>query len=271
MIELFECTLQSRRICVASDIAIFQQEKAMMFIHLPDLLKLLSRLGERQDKVTHQGAVGGAACMIVGPPEGSFYVTCKKASMYGKRMRDVHIAGFTVKSDAVIRFRTRDGKVAVADILMVMGRYSRIDKGTVAMANMIARQDEMVKDLLSIEVDKSLTDMVSTSFPNQNIQKIFCTQPHWGIVTNFYSTIFCWYKNKFDQFQTGQPYYLDVFRRRAQVAQPPRRAPSERRDGAGDGAGDGGHGPRGHGRAHGRWVAGGAGGAVRPECVVVCN
>jgi hypothetical protein len=164
MIELFECTLQSRRICVASDIAIFQQEKAMMFIHLPDLLKLLSRLGERQDKVTHQGAVGGAACLIVGPPEGSFQVTCKKAAMYGKRMRDVHIAGFAVDSDAVIRFRTRDGKVAVADLLVGVGRYGRACDAQRMISNLIDIKDNKIDGLESLEVDTNLADQVIINF-----------------------------------------------------------------------------------------------------------
>jgi len=172
MIELVECTLQSRRICVASDIAMFQQEKAMMFIHLPDLLKLLSRLGERQDKVTHQGAVGGAACMIVGPPEGSFYVTCKKAAMYGKRMRDVHIAGFTVKSDAVIRFRTRDGKVAVADLLVGVGRYPSVKNAQEAIFNLMNKNDGKLSDLDSIEIDKELFDQKVCTFSNY---LFFCT------------------------------------------------------------------------------------------------
>jgi hypothetical protein len=136
----------------------------MMFIHLPDLLKLLSRLGERQDKVTHQGAVGGAACMIVGPPEGSFYVTCKKASMYGKRMRDVHIAGFSVESDAVIRFRTRDGKVAVGDLLVGVGMYGKFGHAQEAIYKFIEKFDDKVSDLESLEVDKEVDQKVCTCF-----------------------------------------------------------------------------------------------------------
>jgi len=194
MIELVECTLQSRRICVASDIAMFQQEKAMMFIHLPDLLKLLSRLGERQDKVTHQGAVGGAACLIVGPPEGSFYVSCKNASMYGKKMRDVHIAGYSVQSDVVIRFRTRDGKVAVADLLVGVGKYVSVSKAQETMMKFIQSKDERIRGL-DIEVDTKYTDEVLFNFniywyktifkiSTNLVPLIFSTRSHTGQGTN---------------------------------------------------------------------------------------
>ena len=148
-----------------------------MFIHLPDLLKLLSRLGERQDKVTHQGAVGGAACLIVGPPEGSFYVSCKNASMYGKKMRDVHIAGYSVQSDVVIRFRTRDGKVAVADLLVGVGKYVSVSKAQETMMKFIQSKDERIRGL-DIEVDTKYTDEVLFNFNiywYKTIFKIICT------------------------------------------------------------------------------------------------
>jgi hypothetical protein len=142
-----------------------------MFICFPDLLTFLGRLGERPDNVAIvskvelvQGGAGGAAGAVQGTSPGCFAVTCKNFSMYGKRMRDVHMAGFAVDSDAVIRFRTSDGKVAVADLLVGLGRYSRTDKGQDVMAKLIDRNDDMVKDLISMEVDKSLTDMVSIYF-----------------------------------------------------------------------------------------------------------
>jgi hypothetical protein len=97
-------------------------------------------------------------------PPGCFVVPSKNASMYGKKMRDVHIAGFSMESDKVIRFRSSDGKVAAVDLLVAIGRYSRTDKAQDAMLKLIDRNDEMVKDLMSIQVDKSLTDMVSTYF-----------------------------------------------------------------------------------------------------------
>jgi hypothetical protein len=116
-----------------------------------------------------QGGVGGAACAEQGLPRLCFVVPSKNASMYGKKMRHIHMAGFSVESDSVIRFRSSDSKVAVADLLVGVGRYSRIDKGQDVMAKLIDRNDDMVKDLISIEVDKSLTDMVSTYFLNQII------------------------------------------------------------------------------------------------------
>jgi len=66
--------------------------------------------------------------VVEGLPTGYFVVTCKNASMYGKRMRDVHIAGFSVQSDAVVRFRSSDGKVAVADLLVGVGKYASVSK-----------------------------------------------------------------------------------------------------------------------------------------------
>jgi len=58
-------------------------------------------------------------------PQGGFAVPSKNGSMYGKKMCDVHMAGFSMESDAVIRFRKSDGKVAVGDLLVGLGRYTR--------------------------------------------------------------------------------------------------------------------------------------------------
>jgi len=123
-------------------------------------------------------------------PPCCFVVTCKNSSMYGKKMRDVHMAGFSVQSNAVIRFRRSDGKVVVVDLLVAIGRYSRTDKGQDAMLKLIERNDEMVKDLLSIQVDKSLTDMVSTYFLIKIFKPNFVPDPGRGVRTKFYSTFF---------------------------------------------------------------------------------
>ena len=96
-------------------------------------------------------------------------ILAPSVEMYGKKMRDVHMAGFFIKSDSVVRFRSSDDKVVVADLLMAIGRYSRTDNAQDAIVKLMDRNDEMVKDLDSIEVDKTLTDMVSTYFLNQNI------------------------------------------------------------------------------------------------------
>jgi len=43
--------------------------------------------------------------------------------MYEKKMRDVHMDGLSVQSDTVVRFRISDGKVAVGDLFVAIGRY----------------------------------------------------------------------------------------------------------------------------------------------------
>jgi len=81
-------------------------------------------------------------------------------------MRDVHIAGFAVESDAVIRFRTRDGKVAVGDLLVVMGRYSSVFKAQETVFDWIRSKNDTLNDLDSIEVDKDLFDRKVCNFLN---------------------------------------------------------------------------------------------------------
>ena len=93
-----------------------------------------------------------------GQPADCFVVTCKNASMYGKRMRDVHIAGFSVQSDAVVRFRSSDGKVAVADLLVGVGRYAYVHLAQKAIYKMMEDSDGKLSDLDSLEVDKELFD-----------------------------------------------------------------------------------------------------------------
>jgi len=103
-------------------------------------------------------------------------VTCKNASMYGKKMRDVHIAGFSVKSEAVVRFRTSDDKVAVADVLVAVGRYGYVHLAHKAIYTMIEKGDDKVSDLDSLEVDRgSFEQKVCTLFnyiPGYYIQNL---------------------------------------------------------------------------------------------------
>ena len=89
---------------------------------------------------------------------GCFSVTCKNASMYGRKMRDLHMAGFWMKSDAVVRFRSSDGKVAVADLLVGVGRYSCVKLAQKAIYTMMEDSDGKLSDLDSLEVDKELFD-----------------------------------------------------------------------------------------------------------------
>jgi len=93
-------------------------------------------------------------------PAGCFMVPSKNASMYGKNMRNIHMAGFSVESDAVIRFRSSDGKVAVADVLVGVGKFNRLDNAVRSITYFIGNNDDIVKDLNSMEIDKTLSEKV---------------------------------------------------------------------------------------------------------------
>ena len=79
-------------------------------------------------------------------PPNCFTVTCKNASMYGKKMRDIHIAGFSVERDVVIRFRSSDGKEAVGDFLVGVGRYSCVKLAQKAIYTMMEDSDGKLSD-----------------------------------------------------------------------------------------------------------------------------
>jgi len=144
------------------------------------MVKLLDRLGVRRSKdgipaqeERVQGGVGGSACAVHEAPSsslvlpaGCFVVPYHNASIYGKKMRDVHIAGFSVESDAVIRFRSSDGKVAVGDLLVGVGRYADFKHAQLAIYKLIDASDEKVLDLESLEVDKELFDQKVCTFLN---------------------------------------------------------------------------------------------------------
>ena len=185
-------------------------------------------------------------------PPGCFKVKCKNASMYGKKMRDVHIGGISMQSDKVIRFRSSDGKVAVGDVLVGVRMHSSVTNAQKAIYKMIEDSDGMLCDLDSYEVDKNLADEVGHFILilffehiifNQKFQILFCTT----MFTIFAGIVVL---NKLlVQIQIGQPNRPHVFPRRAQVSEPPRRAPRQRRHGPGHGGCHGGKGPGGHGRA----------------------
>jgi len=99
-------------------------------------------------------------------PAGSFSVTCKNASMYGKKMHDLHMAGFCTKSDAVVRFRSSDGKVAVGDLLVGVGKYVSVSKAQELIFNWIDTKHHFLNDLESIEVDKELMQKKVGTFLN---------------------------------------------------------------------------------------------------------
>ena len=139
---------------------------------LPDMVKLLDRLGVRRSKdgipaqeERVQGGVGGSACAVHEAPSsslvlpaGCFVVPYHNASIYGKKMRDVHIAGFSVESDAVIRFRSSDGKVVITDLLVGVGMYANVKEAHDAMSLMFGNQDKMIARLESLEVDEKLLE-----------------------------------------------------------------------------------------------------------------
>jgi len=109
-------------------------------------------------------------------PPGCFVVTCKNASMYGKKMRDVHMAGYSKESDKVIRFRSMDGKVMVADLLVEVGRYGTVKQAQEAMYKFIEQGDDKISDLESLEVDNDLfSEKVCIFLKYLNI----CTRDLW--------------------------------------------------------------------------------------------
>jgi len=112
--------------------------------------------------LAHLVQAAPSSSLVLSP--GCFVVPSKNASMYGKKMRDVHIAGFSVESDAVIRFRSSDGKVAVADLLVGVGRFARFSEAQRMMSNLIDINDNKINDLGSLEVDRNLTDQVIFNF-----------------------------------------------------------------------------------------------------------
>ena len=93
-----------------------------------------------------------------GVSPGRLVVPCKNFSIYGKRMRDVHMAGFSMKSDLVVRFRSSDGKVAVADLLVGVGRYSYVHLAQKAIYKMMEDSDGKLSYLNSLEINMQLFD-----------------------------------------------------------------------------------------------------------------
>jgi len=91
-------------------------------------------------------------------PENAFVVDSKDHGMYGRFMRDINIGGFSVLSDAVIRFRAKDHKPLTGDLLVAVGRYVKVYDAQEAIKKMVARKDHKVNDLQSIEFDNKLTE-----------------------------------------------------------------------------------------------------------------
>jgi len=119
--------------------------KSVILMSCPDAIKLLKLLG---------------VCTFVGRTP----IYSKDASLYGKKMRDVHMAGFSVDSDAIIRCCSRDHTVSVADMLVGVGRFGFHSSANRALLKMIKCEDKKLEGLTSLVEDKTKFDTVSSLF-----------------------------------------------------------------------------------------------------------
>lgn len=101
-----------------------------------------------------QRVVGGASDSV------RLAVRCKDGRMYGKKMKDLHIAGVRMLSDAVVRFRARDDKVAVADLLVGVGYTKEVKYAQQKIRQMKDTNNDKIDDLISLEVDYELLENV---------------------------------------------------------------------------------------------------------------
>ena len=113
----------------------------------------------------NKGAVGDLAHAVQEAPissqglsPGYFEVPCINASLYGKQMRDILIVDFYINSDILIRFRRRDGKVVITDLLVGVGRYANVKEAYDAMSLMFGNEEKMIANLESLEVDEKLLE-----------------------------------------------------------------------------------------------------------------
>jgi len=91
-------------------------------------------------------------------PKNAFIVGSKDQCIYGKYVKDINIGGFSVQSDAVVRFRKRDHKPFTGDLLVAVDRYGTTGEAHKAIKKMVDRRDHRVHDLLSLEMDNTLTE-----------------------------------------------------------------------------------------------------------------
>jgi len=161
--------------------------RQLAVLHRDDLIDVLRRHTKlssvlSNDATTHavnaqvqreQGGVGGVAGVVQETgslsgvlPLGCFAVSSQNASMYGKKMRDLHIGGFSVENnrldDRVIRFRKSDHKVVAADVLVAVGKYDLYKNAHRAVLKLTTSDDDKVTDLTTLEIDTTLVDTVST-------------------------------------------------------------------------------------------------------------
>jgi len=91
-------------------------------------------------------------------PSNAFIIGSKDQCIFGKYMKDINIGGFSVQSDAVVRFRKRDHKPFTGDLLVAVDRYGTTGEAHKAIKKMIDRKDHKVHDLKSLEIDNTLTE-----------------------------------------------------------------------------------------------------------------
>jgi len=149
----------------------------MMFFE--DVLKLFNRMSVRIVNDHIMLAVKKRPSKLAMQPENAFIVESKDKCMYGKYLREVHFTSFSMDSDAVIRFRASDDKVAVADMLVGFGMYARSSDAVAFLLKLIKKKDDKVTDLGSMEIDE-------TMFAYQGRHIIFM---NFKDLTNFFNRI----------------------------------------------------------------------------------
>jgi len=102
-----------------------------------------------------------APISLLALPPGCVQVPSLNNSMYGRKMCDVNIVNTCIHTDAVIRFRARDDKVLLGDLLVVFDRYKLFGHANRSMKQMIDQQNGKVSGLESIEVDSTLNETKS--------------------------------------------------------------------------------------------------------------
>jgi len=149
--------------------------RPLAVVHPSDLNKAFTKHMEMASVLVASndaGGVGGVAVQTAGGdsslvlPKDCFVVPSKNASMYGKKVKNIHMGGFSVENnrldDRVIRFRKRDHKVLMPEMLAVLGKYDSYKNANRAVLKLISSKDDKVTDLTSLEIDTTLFDTVST-------------------------------------------------------------------------------------------------------------
>jgi hypothetical protein len=127
-------------------------------------------------------AMGGRGCangmsspLMMPPPKfpvASSTVVFRQNSMISKKICDItEFPEFQVKSTHTVHFRELDDKVSFPDLSVRMGVYSSISEAHRATLQLIEKEDIMVNDLHSLEVDDNLhivagKSVILMSFPD---------------------------------------------------------------------------------------------------------